>query len=428
MSVKFIIVTGEPRSGTSMTMGVLKELGVPVWGSEKMDRSQDKNPLMKKMRQALGLKEPQLSEQDKLTIAKRKERVEKLNEKFYEVGHVVTRGINLKTLQAQEANINKSNALPALKLMHKEMIKQKRQEIECHNGDAVKIITTGLHNTELSILKQSRIIWCLRNPIHIALSQKKLESGEIQIAQADEKDQTYWTSPEREFTPASYLRGSSSILRLLFNHPELKDNIITVDFEDMHNSPAIEIAKINAHLKINPNQQVVNGAVASVDPLKKRSSIDLPMPADKQIAWQTAKDVYVLTKQNKFNEAYLKLNEYRAYYAQEQRFAPYLDTEVEGSNQPTWWFVQSPQLLRQMKDNPNLRQQMIDVHNQPAFINNTCDKCPLYNRFGAQYTVNRPSELGGDLTRAKVDCPELKKEVTLEVCQNHWIRVKKNTV
>lgn len=112
-----IVVTGLPRSGTSLMMSILKDLGVPILGERFFENIEDE---------------------------RRAERTKYLNpEGFYEVRNVVGRGI----VKGYEENV----------------------------GKAIKIVVPGILHTDPEAIE--KVIFCLRNPLEILNSQKKLISG-----------------------------------------------------------------------------------------------------------------------------------------------------------------------------------------------------------------------------------------------------------
>ena len=127
-----IIVTGEPRSGTSLMMRIVDSLGLEIAGEQQP-----------------GEKRPDRNK-------KRKERAEYLNpEGFWEVPGVVSRGIKTE------------------------------EQVEEYKDKVIKIVTGGLSNTvKPAIDKIDKIIFCLRHPREVAFSQQKLVSG-VEVAKKE---------------------------------------------------------------------------------------------------------------------------------------------------------------------------------------------------------------------------------------------------
>lgn len=120
-----IIISGQPRSGTSLDMSIIQELGVSIAGEKEWE---GKTP-------------------------KRDERSKYLNpEGFWELPGIVAHGIN-------ENNIDRVD------------------------GDAVKIITAGLLRTDKKLI--NKVIFCARDPREIAVSSRKLVS-QIEVATKDD--------------------------------------------------------------------------------------------------------------------------------------------------------------------------------------------------------------------------------------------------
>jgi hypothetical protein len=122
-STGMIIVTGLPRSGTSMMMRILKGLNLEVTGEEFFDQKDEK----------------------------RSERAKYLNpEGFYEIRGLVANG--------------------------------RFKKPEDYKGKVVKVVVPGILNTPVEHIE--KVIFCLRNPSEIIESQRKL-IGNVEVATTD---------------------------------------------------------------------------------------------------------------------------------------------------------------------------------------------------------------------------------------------------
>jgi hypothetical protein len=195
-----IIVTGEPRSGTSLMMRIIDSLGLEIAG--------DQNPQAKRKR----------PERNK----KRQERAEYLNpEGFWEVPGVVSRGI------------------------------KSEEQVEEYKDKVIKIVTGGLSNTvQPAIDKIDKIIFCLRHPREVAFSQQKLVSG-VEVA----KEEGWEFSPENmQVDLGRYIRSVGGYI-LRSSETDLWDKTLVVEYGDLINNGWSEIKKISNFLEVPYNPE-----------------------------------------------------------------------------------------------------------------------------------------------------------------------------
>jgi hypothetical protein len=191
-----IVITGEPRSGTSLMMRIINSLGIEIAG--------DQNPGKERKND------------------KRQERAKYLNpEGFWEVPGIVSIGIKTE------------------------------EQVEEYKDKAIKIITHGLSNTvKPAIDKIDKIIFCLRNPREIAYSQQKLVSG-VEIAKKDGWE--YSTENMRVDLGKYILSVGGYILRS--SKTDLWDKTLVVNYEDLINNGWSEIKKISNFLGVPYNPE-----------------------------------------------------------------------------------------------------------------------------------------------------------------------------
>jgi hypothetical protein len=196
-----IIVTGEPRSGTSLMMRIINSLGLEIAG--------DQNPQGKR---------PERSK-------KRQERAEYLNpEGFWEVPGVVSRGI------------------------------RSEEQVEEFKDKVVKIVTGGMsHTVKPAIDKIDKIIFCLRHPREVAFSQQKLVSG-VEVAKKD----GWEFSPENMEVDLGRYIGSVGGYILRSTKTDLWDKTLVVEYGDLINKGWSEIKKISNFLEVPYNPETKN--------------------------------------------------------------------------------------------------------------------------------------------------------------------------
>lgn len=168
MEGKITVVTGTPRSGTSLTMRKLKFLGLKVAGKkwlkpEKLDSLKEKN-----------------------------------EGGFYEIPGVVMRGFS------SEEEIDKNDAW----------------------GKVVKIMSPGLQNMYHNgmIKYVDKVIFCLRDPRAVSVSQANLDKN-VSIA-----SDGGWAQPEMTPDPVRYLSEISIMANYILRNKNLK-NVLVIDYD-----------------------------------------------------------------------------------------------------------------------------------------------------------------------------------------------------
>lgn len=130
-----VVITGEPRSGTSLMMRIIDSLGIKIAGEKKTE----------------------------FVDERREKRANYLNPEGFWETEVVSRGIRTE------------------------------EELEKYKDKAIKIITRGLSGTVKPAINEiDKVIFCLRDPREIVQSQTKLVSN---VMVADQKDWKF--SPEK---------------------------------------------------------------------------------------------------------------------------------------------------------------------------------------------------------------------------------------
>jgi len=196
-----IVITGEPRSGTSLMMRIVDSLGLEIAG--------DQNPQAKR---------PERSK-------KRQEQANYLNpEGFWEVPGVVSRGIETE------------------------------EQVEEYKDKVIKIITPGLSNTvQPAIDKIDKIIFCLRHPREVVYSQRKLMSG-VEVA----KEDGWEFSPENmQVDFGRYIMSVGGYI-LKSSKTDLWDKTLVVDYADMMNETETQIKRISSFLEVPYNPETKN--------------------------------------------------------------------------------------------------------------------------------------------------------------------------
>jgi hypothetical protein len=196
-----IVVTGEPRSGTSLMMRIVDSLGLEIAGV-----------------QTPGEKWPERNK-------KRQERSEYLNpEGFWEVPGVVSKGIKTE------------------------------EQVEEYKDKVIKIVTGGLSGTvKPAIDKIDKIIFCLRHPREVAYSQQKLVSG-VEVAKKD----GWEFSPENMEVDHGRYIGTVGGYILKSVKTDLWDKTLVVEYGELITKGWTEIKKIANFLEVPYNPGTKN--------------------------------------------------------------------------------------------------------------------------------------------------------------------------
>jgi hypothetical protein len=196
-----IIITGEPRSGTSLMMRIIDSLGLEIAGEQQP-----------------GEKRPNRNK-------KIQERSEYLNpEGFWEVPGIVARGIRTE------------------------------EQVKKYEDKAIKIVTSGMiHTIEPAIDKIDKIIFCLRHPREVVFSQQKLISG-IEVAKKD----GWEFSPENMEVDYDRYIGIVGGYILKSVKTDLWDKTLVVEYADLINDASREIKRISKFLEVAYNPETKN--------------------------------------------------------------------------------------------------------------------------------------------------------------------------
>ena len=345
---RLIVVTGEPRSGTSLMMQTLKHLGLDIAGSDA----------------------PWKRHGDE----KRVERAEYLNPKgFYEISGVVMRGFRDDSMARK------------------------------FYGKAIKIITPGLFRTKLRHV--DKIIFCLRDPREIALSQSKLVSGVTVFTEEGEK-----YAPElQKIEPKRYIQSMGRFVFWQKTFPEFWEKVIIINYKDMLQSPDETIFEIVDFIKPSTSLDRYLKAVSEVDPSLYRS-VDFE--------WETedgelAQRIYEGMQKQDLSDVELDVSA----YIRNQRLENirWLDDDEFKT-----WMMSNPSLHRSLVTNNNNVRSNLQKSAATTRIGNIPVLCDFYETGGEEYTIPRPEDIG-PLTRSKIKCDEKKEEATREVCFNCWM-------
>jgi len=185
---KISVVTGDPRSGTSLLMQTLLALGVPV----------------------AGLKYPVDAREE---VGPRVEQAKQLNPLgFYEVPGVVMRGL---------------------------------VDIGEYGGKTLKIMAPGLMKTPETLV--DRGVLCLRDPRWVAQSQTELQTNVQVLGVRGWESPTWRISPSRYVLEMGQFCGWWANRDKTY-----RDRFVTVDYDQHVDDPPKTIAAIAAHFGVKP--------------------------------------------------------------------------------------------------------------------------------------------------------------------------------
>jgi hypothetical protein len=392
-----IIVSGEPRSGTSLMMETVRLLGVEVWGEEQPGEKR-----REEMREKSGKEE---TFEEKLQAEKAKD----MNEKFWEIGGLVMKGFKPFSMARGKHDIKYNVLLSDEEKKHKlKAIDDVIEQYEKHKDHAVKIIWNGVMKTDPEVLESSKIILCLRDPLHIAKSQQRLEGNTKVAAIVDGKE--VFVSAEQPLSPMRYLNSASQFIRWL-QHPENKNyDILKIVYDDMQFKTEETINKIAKFIETNPTKDQINTAIENIDPNKRRSA-DIKMPEENKDEWVLVREIFEALVDEEYELINRRVADYQEFQKTNPANAKWFDEDT--------FFPIDVDLYRSMLKKPKLKNNMIKSKKQREAIGILCTSCPLFNKDGEEYEIELPSDLE-NIKRNKIKCKELVAEVTLEQCQNHW--------
>jgi len=379
------VVSGEPRSGTSLMMQTLALLGVPIIGDEYPGDAAFR----------AQLKAAESEEKRHQGMTQRMERARALNPRgFWEVSGVVMQGV-----------------------------RHAREEFK---GKAIKIVTHGLYErigqygrwigTPPGLI--DKIIMCVRNPEHIGVSQKDL-SGQVEIV-GPSMDQ--WINAPHPLSPTRYIRGMGAFLIWLGQHEaehfdEITPKVLVVDFEQMHDEKVPTLSKIAAHLGITPNIEEIRKAHDNIDPLLRRATDFEGWAPEDAVEGDLATRIYrAIAAWDK--EAICAL------VPETQACHDYHRKEnVAWTDDAETWVNINPALARQIAANTNgVRDNLTKSLDQKRRGRLIPDACKHYKRDDTKkYTIERPDDLG-NLTRSVVFCQRDQNAITVEQCKVCWQR------
>jgi len=430
---RITVVTGEPRSGTSLMMQTLHVLGVPIIGDKWPQERRIWMRLSAMSRKVHG--EPQgladagiaaetpdgLVDDPKGVVltrirgdgsrwfyphaegaddlirdaAKQLGRAKELNPGgFWELGGIVMRG--MRRLRSE------------------------------HGGRAIKIIVNGLYERTVMGGRGNRtlgtpesiigpVILCLRDPRHIAVSQAKLDRPGIRVAGGLNMDE--WVPNAWQASPQRYVQEMGGFVAWLVDHWDFMDRVLVVDYEDMRTEPGGQIAGIVGHLGINPALDQIKAACDNVDPLLKRSTDFTGWTEADECVGQCAEAIYDALLHPSRTKLQAVMIEFEA---EAHRMAL---ERVRWTDDAVSWLNVRPEMWRWIsRPDRRLKTQMErrTVDKRAAHL--VCDECKHYSRDPAHtYTIERPADIG-DLTRPMVACARDNDLKTIEQCLTCWQR------
>jgi hypothetical protein len=356
-----IIVTGVPRSGTSMQMQTLKILGMEIVGEE--------------FPQSKTGRDEKAVERSKL-----------LNPKgFYEDRKSVVRG---------------------------------SQDFEALRGKAIKIIVDGLpsrmverkinnetkeimRGTSPEIIDHSKIILCLRDPLQVAESQTNLV-GNIHVAGEGGSFQNITgLLPEN---PERYaMEMGRFYLWLKKVRPELESKMLKIDFDDMHDQPEVQIRKIAKFICTNSTEDQIASAVANVSKELRRSVHLKKWRLEHEEVGTLATGLY---RYFRYGESIDEGKLEDLFKSKVLESSSWIDTEFD------LWMRSNPVLHRQLLENLRGVRDKLSIQRKGRKNQSQCE------HFGCsdeEYTILRPITIG-DLVRKKVACKKDGVVKTIEQC------------
>lgn len=361
---KIIVVTGNPRSGTSMTMQLLRVAGVPIHGR--------RFPMLTKNK----IDKEELSEE---RIDYLKQVIKHNPNGFYETPEVVS-GIHY-------------------------------YDEEKYGGKAIKIVLTGLPKTDSSVVSQ--YIWCLRPPREIAASQRNLiTSVELTVAQENSEE---WIVNSQKTTARTYINTVGDSLKWLCENPHIMDKFNIIKHKDLilNTKNAIENISKKSNLKLTKKQ--IDASASTVDSTLYRYK-NPPEWSERVIKiGQLADEIYEAVVSFDLNQMRLLVPEI-SHVQQQMKLENEIFIDKESS------MIVSPDFMRMYLDEetgPKLKAQINEKTKLRKKQGILYYNCKYYKESEEKYTIKTPEDLP-DVTRNKVACGRDKDTKTIEQCYKCW--------
>ena len=284
------IVTGKPRSGTSLTMNILFHIlgedrivgdKFPLDGFEQLESTKEQLESTKeqseemikflytKRRDAFEYNNKRMEEKTKEAREARKKHAKMMNPRgFYEKTPYSVKGLSY----------NRGNRLTLPEWLDTE------GGIKC-----MKIVSQGLLNTDPRFV--TKLVYVIRHPHQIATSQESL------ITQLDSimMGETGYKKPIVN-SPSRYLKDTHKSCLFLIENPDIPVHFF--NYNDLISDPKTTIGGITDFLEL-PKEISWQKCKHVIDPTLKRSK---PREFQKGKLWEEALHVYGLFNDGKFQE------------------------------------------------------------------------------------------------------------------------------
>jgi len=377
---KITIVSGEPRSGTSLMMQTLKELGAPIVGKAK-------------------------AQEDRLKAFK-DDNGEWLPE-------------HLDKKEDIERRVKHSDMMNPIGFYETEFVSSGVRGIEAvpYKGTVMKIITSGIpenigphgiHGTSKELI--NKVILCLRNPKNIAVSQKNLIDDSVLVA-GENEDEGWVYHNDAPPSPLAYLNRTGSFIIWLEDNMDIIDDILVVEFEEMQMGAPEQIQRVIDFLGIDVSEDQFNKAVSNVKPSLARSEAFDKWPDNFKEEGELAMEIY---------DSLLSMSKEKITLISSKLKSKSLENRLErvkwidcDQGEGTWALI-DPQMFRDIKDNKNNLKTNLLKH-----VNVNSTKCKYHVLSDESYTIQRPEDLG-DLTRNMIFCERDEDLRTIEQCLQCW--------
>jgi hypothetical protein len=378
---KMLVVSGEPRSGTSLMMKTIEALGIPVSGEQFMGEAMAAGDMER-------VPEEKRAEA-RANLEKRVDRMKELNPGgFYEMAGIVMQGI--------------------------------REINERVDGKAIKIITPGIMDrvapngrstgTPMEII--DKIIFCLRDPRNVSLSQTNLDSM-VEVAGLGQD----WERFKNMLSPMRYM-GSMGQFAAWYTgqSDEVKAKFLFVDYDAYIDDPQATVDAVVAHAESGSTAEQIAAAVGNVDESLRRSTEFTGWPENQQIEGDLSVQIYQAFKAQ--DAAAIAAG---AAGAQENMQQKALEAS-RWTDEETWVDTAAGLYRSMMTDENSVKTNLIASLGQKREAGLIPDVCQYYSRDEANpYTVQRPADLG-DLTRPTVKCARDNDNKPVEQCKVCWQR------
>jgi hypothetical protein len=378
---KVHIVCGTVRSGTSLMMQTLIKLGVPIKGNFFPDSEQRISDYIRKnniseLSLEIVLKRLGCSLEQALILDSLPDELSAFEELSYQFKRLLD--LNPKGFYEMYPIVQGGLQQPGV-----------------FAGHFVKMILPGIVATPPDII--GKIIFCLRDPIHVSNSRAKLPAGMV-----FSRDNS--TQRPKEMVLKDCIFAYYDFAKWIVNSPSVLDRMCLVEYDSFINNPIAEIEKLSEFLAIHKD---ITDAIENVDPNLRRAPKNIDVSIFDSHEMELAYNFYNAFASKSITDIELAYEEAFDFVDPLKReIIPFYDEETN--------VIMTADYKRRVNNDPHLKRSLINKFAQDARSGLNPRFVQGFKLLDEKYTVHLPADLGGDMSRNLVEYK--KKKMTQEEC------------